>query len=40
MCKPNKQNGYKQGRGLSEVGHTGFGKLRDEYHAKLDLKNA
>ncbi len=38
MCKPNKQNGYPRGRGLEQVGHTGFGKLRDEYHAVNDLK--
>ena len=38
MCKANKMNGYKKGRGLEPLGHHGFGKLRDVYHAYRDLK--
>ena len=35
MCKPNKM-----GKGLEKkLGHTGFGKLRNEKHADEDLKN-
>ena len=36
MCKANKMNGWKNARGKGVLGHTGFGKLRDEYRAKLD----
>jgi hypothetical protein len=35
MCKPNKMNGGHK----DKLGHTGFGKLRNESHAKEDLKN-
>lgn len=36
MCKPNKL-----GKGLeNKLGHTGFGKLRDQKHAEEDLKDA
>ena len=38
MCKANKINGHKQGRGLEPLGHAGFGKLRDVYHSYRDLK--
>jgi hypothetical protein len=31
-------NGRKNGRGKGVLGHIGFGKLRDEYHARLDIK--
>jgi len=35
MCKPNKL-----GKGMeNELGHRDFGKLRDEYHAKIDEKD-
>jgi hypothetical protein len=34
MCKPNKL-----GKGLEhELGHRGFGKLKREYQASIDLK--
>ena len=39
MCKANKINGYHKGRGLEALGHHGFGKLRDVYHAYRDLKD-
>lgn len=35
MCKPNKMNGWPKNANL---GHTGFGKIKDEIHAKEDLK--
>lgn len=35
MCKPNKMNGWNK----DKLGHTGFGKLRDEYHASKDLRD-
>lgn len=38
MCKANKINGQKKGRGLVALGHYGFGKIRKEYHAYRDLK--
>lgn len=35
MCKPNKL-----GKGMeNKLGHRGFGKLRNEYHAKKDVKD-
>jgi len=34
MCKPQKKGGMSK----LKLGHTGFGKLRDEIHAKVDLK--
>lgn len=37
MCKPNKMNGYSKHK---QVGHTGFGKIRDEVHAEEDLKES
>lgn len=34
MCKPNKL-----GKGMeNELGHRGFGKLRDEAHARHDME--
>ena len=39
MCKANKINGAHKGRGLEPLGHCGFGKLRDVYHAYRDLKD-
>ena len=38
MCKANKINGQKKRRGMEALGHHGFGKLRDVYHAYRDLK--
>ena len=38
MCKMNKCNGAKNARGKGVLGHFGFGKLRDAYHAAIDLK--
>lgn len=38
LCKPNKMNAWKNGRGKGVLGHTGFGKIRAEYHARLDIK--
>lgn len=35
MCKNNKVNGFPKHK---KVGHTGFGKIRDEHCAKEDLK--
>lgn len=35
MCKPNK---FGQGW-ENELGHKGFGKLRDEQNAREDVKN-
>lgn len=35
MCKPNKANGAKH---RLELGHTGFGKLRNLIRANTDLK--
>lgn len=36
MCKPNKL-----GKGMErKLGHTGFGKLRDERHADEDVRAA
>jgi hypothetical protein len=35
MCKPNKMNGWNK----AKLGHTGFGKLRNEYLAKKDLES-
>ena len=37
MCKPNKQNGWNK---LTQLGHKGFGKIRDEIHAVEDMKDA
>lgn len=37
MCKPNKQNGWNK---LTQMGHKGFGKIRDEIHAVEDMKDA
>ena len=34
MCKPNKMNGWPKNKTL---GHTGFGKIRDEAAAKNDM---
>lgn len=34
LCKPNKMSGWAKHRIL---GHTGFGKLRDEQHSRRDL---
>lgn len=34
LCKPNKANGNKH---RLEVGHVGFGKIRQEVHARADL---
>lgn len=34
MCKPNKMNGINK----DELGHTGFGKLKNTILAKLDLR--
>jgi hypothetical protein len=34
MCKPNKMNGGRK----RVLGHTGFGKLRREAHAMVDLE--
>ena len=34
MCKPNKMNGWPS----LELGHTGFGKLRREINAVIDLR--
>lgn len=36
MCKPHKIN--NAGKLALEVGKVGFGKLRDEAHARSDLK--
>jgi len=33
MCKPNKMSGWPR----FELGHTGFGKLRRERNALIDL---
>ena len=33
MCKPSKMNGWPR----LELGHTGFGKLKRESHALIDL---
>ena len=38
LCKANKMNGWKNKRGKGVLGHTGFGKIRDEYHARIDIK--
>lgn len=35
MCKPNKMNGWNK----DKLGHTGFGKLRGEYHAKREIRD-
>jgi hypothetical protein len=35
MCKPNKMNGAN----ALVLGHTGFGKLRRERHARYDQAN-
>ena len=35
MCKPNKMNGWPE----KELGHKGFGKLKDMIHTEADLKN-
>lgn len=35
LCKPNKMNGWAKHRVL---GHVGFGKLRREIAANIDLK--
>jgi hypothetical protein len=35
MCKPNKMNGWNK----AKLGHTGFGKLRNEYLAQKDLES-
>lgn len=32
MCKPNKMNGWNK----IKFAHKGFGKLRDEYHSRID----
>lgn len=37
MCKPNKMNGAGSLKTL-ELGHKGFGKLRKENHARIDMK--
>ena len=34
MCKPNKMNGWNKNK---QLGHKGFGKIRDEIHAEEDL---
>lgn len=34
MCKPNKMNGWNK----DKLGHTGFGKLRDNEHSKADVR--
>ena len=34
MCKPNKMSGWPK----FELGHTGFGKLRRELNALIDLR--
>ena len=36
MCKPHKMN--NTGKISLAVGKSGFGKLRDEAHARLDLR--
>ena len=36
MCKPNKMNHANP----RELGHTGFGKIRDDIHTEEDLKDA
>lgn len=36
LCKPNKMNGADK----LELGHHGFGKLRQEWHAREDLRSA
>jgi len=38
LCKPNKMNGWKNKRGKGILGHSGFGKIRDEYHAGKDIE--
>ena len=36
LCKPNKMNGAAK----LELGHYGFGKLRQEFYARADLRAA
>jgi hypothetical protein len=38
MCKPHKVSGTPPIDSGKGPGKTGFGKIRDEYHRKLDLK--
>jgi hypothetical protein len=38
MCKSNKMNGWPADSKLSSLGHKGFGKIKKEYCALLDLK--
>lgn len=40
MCKGNKCNGAKNARGKGVLGHYGFGKLRDAYHAAVDMNDS
>jgi hypothetical protein len=35
MCKPNKMSGWPK----FQLGHTGFGKLRREVNALIDLRD-
>ena len=39
MCKPNKMNGWGKDDTVNALGHTGFGKIKDEIKAKEDLKD-
>lgn len=34
MCKPNKMNGWPK----DKLGHTGFGSIKAEIHARMDLR--
>lgn len=40
MCKMNKMNGWPADSNLNSYAHHGFGKIRKEYLAKQDLREA
>ena len=35
MCKPNKMNGWSK---RTDLGHTGFGKIKQWIHSNADIK--